>query len=207
MKYAHGPNYKTPTHNLSIRHLRVNKFIRNLWNTVSDPALRDIITWSPSGKTFYVYDSEVFAETILLNNFSINNWKAFHRQLNFYGFRRVNNISVKMREFHNDFFQRDDMDLLPLLVRNDIQRNQNKNHPNAIKKNSPPLKATPELKHSSKQGILSQKAYRSMNSSRRSLVVRIDFNRKKTKGSECGSNEHSKKVIDEIMLSEPDSPH
>lgn len=45
--------------------------------------------WSESGESFMIKDPDLFAQHVIPQYFSHNNFSSFVRQLNFYGFRKV----------------------------------------------------------------------------------------------------------------------
>lgn len=51
---------------------------------------------SDDGETFLVKDNEIFAKHIIPQFFKHNNFSSFVRQLNFYGFRKLKNDSIKL---------------------------------------------------------------------------------------------------------------
>lgn len=48
-----------------------------------------IAAWSGKGDSFLIKDPDSFAQTVIPQYFSHNNFSSFVRQLNFYGFRKV----------------------------------------------------------------------------------------------------------------------
>jgi len=48
-----------------------------------------IAAWSAKGDSFLIKDPDRFAQTVIPQYFSHNNFSSFVRQLNFYGFRKV----------------------------------------------------------------------------------------------------------------------
>ena len=68
---------------------KVPGFVTKLYRMLSDPLLTHLIHWSPSGTSFTVTRPEEFARRVLPAYFKHNNFSSFVRQLNMYGFRKI----------------------------------------------------------------------------------------------------------------------
>ncbi|KAK4481155.1 hypothetical protein RD792_012035 [Penstemon davidsonii] len=84
-------------------------FLSKTFDLVDDPSLDHIISWGPNGDSFVVWDPVEFARMILPKNFKHNNFASFVRQLNTYGFRK---IDTDKWEFANEGFIRGRKDML-----------------------------------------------------------------------------------------------
>lgn len=103
-------------------------FVLKVWNMVNDPANHDYIRWTDDGEAFVVVHREEFMKLILPNYFKHNNFASFVRQLNMYGWHKVQDVtSGTMKEgsnlddafqFKNPDFIRGREDLLDNIVRN-----------------------------------------------------------------------------------------
>ncbi|XP_058731647.1 heat stress transcription factor A-4c-like [Vicia villosa] len=76
-------------------------FLAKTYEMVDDPSSDPIVSWSMSNKSFVVWNPPEFARVLLPRFFKHNNFSSFIRQLNTYGFRKVD---PEQWEFANDDF-------------------------------------------------------------------------------------------------------
>lgn len=80
---------------------------------------KHLISWSTTGERFLVFNPIEFSRLILPLHFKHNNWQSFVRQLNMYGFHKVNNSSSSGHawEFRHPHFRKGRPDLISLIKR------------------------------------------------------------------------------------------
>lgn len=100
-------------------------FPQKLHEIISDEQNYEIIRWVNNGTAFKVMNSELFEANIVKKYFRQTKLTSFQRQLNLYGFRRMNKGDYHGSYFHCNF-QQNRLDLL-VKVRRVSAKNPNNN--------------------------------------------------------------------------------
>ncbi|KAG4110060.1 hypothetical protein ERO13_D13G026300v2 [Gossypium hirsutum] len=89
-------------------------FLKKCYEMVDDESTDAIISWSQNNDSFIIWDMTEFSVHLLPKFFKHSNFSSFIRQLNIYGFRK---IDTDRWEFANDGFVRGQKDLLKNIAR------------------------------------------------------------------------------------------
>lgn len=100
-------------------------FVLKLWNMVNDKKNQEYIRWADDGQSFIIQSKENFDQLVLPRYFKHSNYSSFVRQLNLYGWHKVQDVNSgsmqsgeEIRQFKSPYFIRGREDLLDKIVRN-----------------------------------------------------------------------------------------
>jgi hypothetical protein len=151
-------------------------FLCKVWQLVNDDRNNDLVSWSNSGCSFIIHDPGSFAKEVLPNYFKHQRVDSFIRQLNMYGFRKVQNLdngALKSTsdavEYSNDNFIRGRSDLLENIKRNKRQL--------AIPEERPSIQTeqlSVLLKELSNQQTFTNNEFETLRSENEGLISRIE---------------------------------
>jgi len=82
-----------------------NTFVHKLYQMLSDPKHSNYIKWNDTGLSFTIRNVKVFSRTVLPLHFRHNNFSSFVRQLNMYGFHKVNKSSPNTKGSENQVWE------------------------------------------------------------------------------------------------------
>ncbi|KAK2467369.1 hypothetical protein APHAL10511_000604 [Amanita phalloides] len=113
-----------------------NNFVTKLYQMINDPKSQHFISWTDLGTSFVVSNVGEFSRSILGSHFKHNNFSSFVRQLNMYGFHKINRTPRAQRtstdaqtwEFSHHKFLRGRPDLLDEIKRKALEPDPGMKH-------------------------------------------------------------------------------
>ena len=98
-------------------------FLEKLFKILKDKANADLIHWNEDGTIIIITDPFKFANKILPKFCKHDNYSSFNRQLNIYGFHKINNIkNSKSEQFKNENFTKNkSLKEIKAITRNNIK--------------------------------------------------------------------------------------
>ncbi|KAG6909803.1 hypothetical protein DXG01_015296 [Tephrocybe rancida] len=117
------------TMNVLGKPLATNNFVTKLYQMINDAKSAHYIAWTELGTSFVVSNVGEFSRSILGSHFKHNNFSSFVRQLNMYGFHKINRTPRAQRtstdaqtwEFSHHKFLRGRPDLLDEIKRKALE--------------------------------------------------------------------------------------
>ncbi|KAJ3384123.1 hypothetical protein HDU92_003760 [Lobulomyces angularis] len=136
---------------------RASTFVQKLQKLLEDPINSQFISWTKDGSTFTVFKIKEFSEVVLPSIFRHGNYPSFLRQLNFYGFVRLNTPKTELdgpngpHEFSHPFFNKNDTSRMHEIYRKSkVENNNTTNNEKIMQKQiRPPVKKpqSPQVFH------------------------------------------------------------
>ncbi|SAM04691.1 hypothetical protein [Absidia glauca] len=117
--YSDPSTSTTPTTQRKSSKKSVSTFIQKLYNMLENNTNANLISWCPSGTSFFISNAKAFAAQVLPTHFKHSNFSSFVRLLNMYGFHKISKSPRGQRsndkeiwEFSHTKFIRGRSDLL-----------------------------------------------------------------------------------------------
>ncbi|KAJ7089774.1 HSF-type DNA-binding-domain-containing protein [Mycena belliarum] len=118
-----------PTMGILGKPMATNNFVTKLYQMITDAKSSHFIAWTELGTSFVVNNVGEFSRSILGSHFKHNNFSSFVRQLNMYGFHKINRTPRAQRttsdaqtwEFSHHKFLRGRPDLLDEIKRKALE--------------------------------------------------------------------------------------
>lgn len=111
---------------------KTQKFIRRLYNAVSDPNIHEI-TWSNNNTTILIPNKENFRQKAMSKISKTKEYTAFQRSLHHYNFQRLKRADEEADEYFHKYFNKANEDNLHFVVREKDRKKGITNEINVLK--------------------------------------------------------------------------
>lgn len=91
--------------------------LHQMLQTSEELGLANIVSWQPHGYAFMVHNRKLFVSQILPRFFNQSLFASFNKQLNNYGFKRIQCRGQNKGAIYNEFFLRGKQGLLKYIIR------------------------------------------------------------------------------------------
>ncbi|KAK6921588.1 Heat shock factor (HSF)-type, DNA-binding [Dillenia turbinata] len=137
-------------------------FLVKCYEMVEDESTDSIISWSGNNDSFVISDMTVFERELLPRYFKHNNFSSFMRQLNIYGFRKIDSDRW---EFANDGFIRGQKHLMKNITR--------RKQPNGSSQKSSSLPESPAIVIEEEEFLKLQKEVEALKTDKNALMQEL----------------------------------
>ena len=93
------------------------RLLHSMLDRSEEDGYSDIVSWLPHGKSFVIRDREEFVRRVLPKYFKQTRFSSFQRQLNLYGFVRVERSGPDHKSYYHAKFLRDEPELVETMGR------------------------------------------------------------------------------------------
>ena len=119
------PNYEIQETTPNTAHNSRKKFpdiLHEILQNQSDDIVSSIISWLPGGAGFIINNKRDFEDVILLTYFNGIKFRSFQRQLNIYGFERLEKGYHDTYAYRHNFFVQDQANLINYMKRVPVKK-------------------------------------------------------------------------------------
>ena len=113
----HDPNDDVLIHEKKEKSSKALRFPELLWTILGEEQHPSLISWRNDGRTFVIHDQSQFEAIVMPLYFQTTEWRSFQKQLNIYGFRKVNR---QRRVYYHQYFMKDEPISMALIKREKV---------------------------------------------------------------------------------------
>ena len=93
------------------------RLLHTMLSKSEEGGYNDIASWQPHGKSFLIHDRKRFVREVMPKYFKQTRFSSFQRQLNLYGFVRIERTGPDHKSYYHDRFLRDEPQLVETMGR------------------------------------------------------------------------------------------